>query len=171
MTQYVAFSDDLRRKPSYRWIPWAFIGGMLLVVAVNGGLVFFAAKSWPGLTTDHAYNEGIAYNRVIDQEEKEAKLGWHLDIAFHPVPAVGGKVEITLRDAGGAPVDGATVTGEIIRPVEQMAQIPVEFVAQGQGMYIASVSVPRAGQWDIYLSAKRDGDVMHGGQRIVVPPK
>ncbi|MBT3306984.1 MAG: nitrogen fixation protein FixH, partial [Alphaproteobacteria bacterium] len=41
----------------------AFFG---TIFAVNAVLVFFALSSWPGLTTDKAYEEGIAYNRTLD---------------------------------------------------------------------------------------------------------
>ena len=159
-----------RARPSqYRWIPLAIVGAFLFVIAVNGGLVYFALSSWPGLTTDHAYNEGLAYNRVIDEVEKESKLGWKLETVYHPGSPGGGYVQVSIRDAAGAPVDGAALVGELIRPIEQMPPVPLSFAAQGEGTYRAQIVVPRPGQWDLFFSAKRSADIMRGGRRIQVP--
>ena len=35
------------------WIPWVFVGGMLLVVAVNGVLIVAAVGTFTGVTTGH----------------------------------------------------------------------------------------------------------------------
>ena len=74
----VAFPAEREPKPglfaNYRWIPWAIVACFAVVFAVNGGFVYFALSSWPGLTVDHAYSDGLAYNTVIDEAAKEAKL-------------------------------------------------------------------------------------------------
>lgn len=153
---------------NYRWIPLAFIGAFLAIIIANGALVFFATKSWPGLTTDHAYNEGLAYNRVIDEAEKEARLGWVVDLSFDP-KASRKSIVIVARDKFGAPLTALTVSGELMRPIEQMPPRPLIFVNQGDGRYIASIGDVHIGQWDVFLTAQLGNLVWHGGQRIVVP--
>ena len=59
-----------------RWIPWVFAGMMLIVVAVNGVLIFSAVHSFTGTTTGAAYDRGRAYNHVIAEAERQATLGW-----------------------------------------------------------------------------------------------
>lgn len=157
------------RLSNYRWIPWAIVAAFVVVFAANGGLIYFAAASWPGLTTDHAYNEGLAYNRVIEQAEKEAKLGWKIGFRFTPMGTGGGTIAITAQDADGAALTDLTFRGELVRPVEQLDNVPLIFVAQGNGLYTAAVHTPRAGQWDAYLVAHRGETAWHGGQRIMVP--
>lgn len=157
------------RLSNYRWIPLVIVAAFLVVVAVNGGLIYFAASSWPGLTTDHAYNEGLAYNRVIDETEKEAKLGWKVGIRFTPMAGGGGTIAIVARDATGAALSDLSFGGELVRPVEQLANVPLTFAAQGNGLYTAVIHPPRAGQWDIYLVAHRGEIAWHGGQRVLVP--
>jgi len=158
------------RFGNYRWIPWAFVACFVVVFAVNGGLIFFAAKSWPGLTTDHAYDEGLAYNRVLDQAANEAKLGWTVDVTFAPLSgAHGGQLVVVARDAAGTALDNVAWRGEIVRPVGENASLPVQFAAQGGGRYVASIDPPRPGQWNLFLTASRGDDRWHGGQRFVVP--
>jgi nitrogen fixation protein FixH len=156
------------RFSNYRWVPLVFVAAFLTIAAVNGGLVYFATVSWPGLTTDHAYNEGLAYNRVIDEAEKEAQLGWVVDLAFDP-KAARKTVAIAARDKSGVPLDGLTVVGELVRPVEQMPPQKLIFTDRGGGRYVAPIGDVHAGQWDVFLSARRGEAVWRGGQRILVP--
>ena len=53
---------DLRRTGRDTWIPWAFVGFFLVVFAVNGAMMTIAFKTWTGLDTENAYQEGLAYN-------------------------------------------------------------------------------------------------------------
>ena len=163
-------SQRRSRFANYRWIPWVFVAALAFVFAVNGGLIYFASVSWPGLTTDHAYNEGLEYNRVIDESAIEAKLGWKVDVTFAPRTAAhGGALVIVAHDAAGVALDNIAWRGELVRPVGEEAALPVKFVSQGDGRYTVAIDPPRAGQWNLYLTAKRGETQWHGGQRFVVP--
>ncbi|HOT83126.1 MAG TPA: FixH family protein, partial [Candidatus Defluviicoccus seviourii] len=48
-------------RPPGWWYPWIFVGGMLIVVAVNAVMAIVAVGTFSGLeTTDH-YRKGLAY--------------------------------------------------------------------------------------------------------------
>jgi nitrogen fixation protein FixH len=162
-----------KRSPfgNYRWIPWAIGACFVVVVVANGGLVYYALASWPGLTTDHAYSDGLAYNRVIDESEKEAKLGWSLTVDFvsDRKGTSSGRLVVQAKDKAGAPIDGLSLQAELVRPVEAMREIPLAFEAKEGGRYAASLTLPRAGQWDVYLVARLGQVVYHTGRRILVP--
>ena len=154
----------------YRWIPWVIVACFVLVAAVNGGLIYFASESWPGLTTDHAYNEGLAYNKVLDESAAEAKMGWKIDIDFAPLRgAQGGTITILARDATGAALGGLAFKGDLVRPVGAESSFETHFVYQGEGRYVAKVTLPYPGQWNLYLAAERGADRWHGGRRLQVP--
>jgi len=53
-----------RRAPGW-WYPWTFVGGMLLVIVVNGVMISYALGTFPGLSTEDAYRRGLAYNQTI----------------------------------------------------------------------------------------------------------
>ena len=167
-----AETPTLRRRVfgNFRWIPWAFVGAFVIVFAVNGGLVYFASASWPGLTNDNAYNDGNAYNRVIDESAKEAELGWKIDILYQPAAQKsGGQLVLAAHDPTGVALDGIVWQGELVRPVGKVDNVPVRFVAQGDGQYTAVVVPPLPGQWTLYLTASRGEIRWHGGERLVVP--
>ena len=64
----------LRRRSL--WIPAVFVGAMGLVVAVNGIMVYFATSTFPGLDTDKAYVQGLAYNETLREARASDALGW-----------------------------------------------------------------------------------------------
>lgn len=154
-----------------RWVPWAIVAAFAVVFAVNGGLVYFALESWTGLTTDHAYDEGLAYNRVIEQAEKEAKLGWKLAIAFVPDDKgkESGQLVVDASDRDGMPLERLAIKAELVRPLGEPAQIPVLLERTARGRYAAPLALPQPGQWDVYVTAAEGEAMVHTGRRILAP--
>ena len=63
-------------KPNtYRWIPWVFVGAMALVVAVNGGLVYFALREPVGIIVKNPYQDGLRYNRTLEERQRQKAVG------------------------------------------------------------------------------------------------
>ena len=152
------------RQP-YGWVPLTFIGLFLIVVAVNGVLVYFASVSWSGLETRDYFAKGIAYNQTLAEARAQAALGWRLEGRFTE-----GRVEATLRDAGGAALDGAEVRVRFVRPTREGYDREAALQGEGGGVYGAPMVLPLAGQWDMRLVAHRDGRDYRQIQRIYVTP-
>lgn len=145
-----------------RWIPWVFAGMMLIVVVVNGVLIYSAIHSFTGTTTGHAYDRGRAYNHVIAEAERQAALGW-----VPRVGLVGGRLEVAVVDRDGGPVPGR-LEGLLHRPLDGRA-VPLEFTTAAGGWSAAAVP-PAAGQWEARLTltdaAGRHLDIR---QRVIAP--
>jgi nitrogen fixation protein FixH len=152
-----------------RWIPWVFIGGMLIVVAANGALVYFAISSWDGVVTAHAFERGAAYNRLLAAAAAEEALGWKADITYRADTRTSGALTVILVGKDGQPVDRAVLSAEAQRPVEPGRPVPIALKGMGEGRYVGTASGLRAGQWDIRVIAARDGTESHVTRRIVVP--
>jgi nitrogen fixation protein FixH len=158
------------RLANCRWAPWAIVGAFLVVFAVNGGLVYFALASWSGLTTDHAYDEGLTYNRVIEETRREAQLGWTLSVGFiaDAKAKERGQLVVDAHDRAGKPLEKLVIKAEIVRPVGEEADIPLVLERTEGGRYVAPLELPLPGQWDIYVTAKDGETLFHTGRRIVV---
>ena len=48
-----------------RWIPWLFVGFLVVVAAVNGVMIWYALSSWTGLAANQAYDNGLTYNQNL----------------------------------------------------------------------------------------------------------
>ena len=145
-----------------RWIPWVFVGGMLLVVAVNLVLVWFALTTFTGVTVGHAYDRGRTYNHVIEAAERQDALGWHAALSLEA-----GRLTVRVTDRSGNPVDGS-IAGRLERPLDGSA-LPLAFTAIGRGHFAASAEGASLGQWDSrLLFVAGSGDRLDVRKRIVV---
>lgn len=154
-------------SPRGRWIPWLFVGGFAVVIAVNTTLIVYATDTFSGLVVEHPYKKGLAYNQTKAQIDAQARLGWQYVVSA--VPA-GDTVTIEVRwtDAGKAPLDGLALEGELQRPVENMAPLRIGFEAVGAGQYRSQVQLPKQGAWDLHLSARRGGEEFSGAERLLI---
>lgn len=153
-----------------RFIPWMFVWGMALVVVVNGVMVWFALSTFTGTTVDRAYERGRLYNEVIAEAERQAKLGWRFSILWEADASVPlfGRVVLVAADASAAPLNRLSVEAVVLRPLEAPDPLPLGFTQVGPGRYVAPLTLPRPGQWEVRLEARRGGEgpVDHR-QRIV----
>ena len=152
--------SDPRRS---RWIPWVFVGGMLLVVAVNAVLVVASVTTFTGVTQGQAYDRGRAYNKVLEEAARQDALGWRGAItADHRM------LRVAVTDREGLPVAGR-LDGVIRAPVEGV-EIPLALLAAAPGRWQAALDLPRAGQWEARLTLTgAGGERLDLVQRLVIP--
>jgi nitrogen fixation protein FixH len=150
------------------WIPWTFVGGFLVVIAANAALVYFALNSWTGLAIDNPYERGVAHNRALAAVRAQEVTGWKVGLDFASVAAGRGTLTLTLADATGAGIAGATVTGRIKRPTDARDDSSVALVDHGGGRYVADLALPLAGQWDVEATAVLGARFYRIDKRILV---
>jgi nitrogen fixation protein FixH len=145
------------------WIPWIFVGGMLIVVAVNAVLVVASVSTFTGLTTNQAYDRGRAYNGVLAEAARQEALGWTAEIAL-----AGPALTVAARDREGLPLHGR-VSGVLRRPLEG-TDLPLDFAGLGPGRWAAPVQPPKPGQWEARLTLTGPGGAVRElRQRVIVP--
>lgn len=145
----------------YRWIPWVFVAAMLVVVAVNGGLVYFATREPVGLIVKNPYQDGLRYNERLAEWREQLALGWQIAAAVYPATVAGSiEVRIEARDRTGMPLSRLDGTVRFDRPIERLATIETRLTPLGNGFYSAAVKLPRPGQWDLTVDFT-DGAVRH----------
>lgn len=145
------------------WIPFVFVGLMLLVVAVNGVLIFAAVSTFPGITSAHAYEEGRAYNRILAEATRQQALGWQAAVQW-----AGGRLSVTVTDRDGLPVSGQ-LEGILERPLEGTTHA-LALAAGTPGRWTASAAGLAAGQWEARLVLRgARAEKLDIRQRIVVP--
>ncbi len=162
--------DDVDPRRS-RWIPWAIVGGFLLVIAVNGVMLALALGSFNGLATDGAYDRGLTYNRTLDEVAAQNARGWQVAIGATRVPGdstLQMLVSATVSDRDGAPFDDATVTATLRRPIHEGFDIEANLAAVGDGRYEATVDLPLAGLWEIRVEIDHGDDHHRAEHRLVV---
>ena len=132
----------------------AFFG---VVIAVNLAFVWFALDTWPGLTTGHAYQEGITYNQTIEQAEKQKALGWRSRLSLGAPTPRGHLVAARMSGPDGQPLRGLAVTALLRRPVGEGLDMTVTLAEDTPGHYAALVKLPAPGRWEVVVTAKGSG--------------
>lgn len=124
-----------------RWIPWIFVGGMALVVVVNGVLIFSAISTFTGVSVGQAYDRGRTYNHVIEEGRRQDALGWTTRVALE-----GDRLVVTARNRDGAPVTGR-LEAHLLRPLDgERVELPE---LGGAGRFAFDLPELRAGQWEL----------------------
>lgn len=154
--------------PRRHWIPWAFVGGFLIVIAANAIMATFAIISFTGLTTSEPYTKGLRFNEEIRDAEAQARLGWHVASRFEPRGAGRGEIEVKLADRASQPLLGARVTAVFSRPVERGHDFTVALGSAGGGHYVARATFPLAGLWDVRYRIEHDGHALKAHDRLRV---
>ncbi len=163
------------RKPRQAgwWYPWIFVGGMLVVIAVNGVLITLAITTWPGLQSDDYYRQGLEYNRTLAAAREQGRRGWRMDMAFTPIEGTDdqhrGDLIITFTDRDGQPLRNLIVEATLFRPTHEGFDRSVSLDHRGKGKYVGAVEVPLSGQWKARVHAHHDGDNFQMSRRINVP--
>lgn len=137
-----------------RYIPWLFVAGFAIVVAVNATMITFAVGSFSGLYTSKPRERGLHYNDVVAEQKARDALGWRITPAWHPETS---RLEVAVFDGAGRPLSGASISAELVRPVEKRAPVPVALDAVGTARFSGFVDLPVRGNWDLDVVVEYDG--------------
>lgn len=148
------------------WIPWVFVAGFGVILAANGALVHYALSGRIGLVDDAPYERGLATERLIEEADREAALGWTLRVTPARITDARAAIMLDLDDRDG-PVADASVVVRLSRPIEGDATAPVEGRIAG-GRAVLEVAGLRPGQWEIAVTARRDGQTVRFFRRVVL---
>jgi nitrogen fixation protein FixH len=127
-------------------IPWLFVAGLGVVIAVNAVMIWLAISSFSGLYSDHARERGLNYNRIVAEQQSRDALHWQVDAKWQPES---GRLQLAVTGADGKPLAGARMTAELVRPAENRPPLPVALADRGEGRFDAHVDLPARGNWDL----------------------
>ena len=151
--------------------PWvlAWIGLILVVLAVNFTFVYLAISTNPGLVSDDFYDRGQHYEQTL-ASRLARDPGWTLrtDIPDDLKPGESATVRVILVDKAGQPVTPDQVTFFAYRPSDKNRDFSVPMLEEGKGRYAARVSFPLFGAWDGLVAVRQGADEYTRGERIVV---
>ena len=137
---------------------WYFFIFFMVVAAVNLCMVTLAIKTSTGLVTDHAYEKGIAYNKVVEAEEEQEKLGWKAEMEVK-----NDILYITLRDKSGKLLIPDKIVAHFFRPTQQGLDFEVKLTG-GK----AKVDFPMPGIWEIRVFASIGKNSYQQSKRMVI---
>ncbi|WP_193370233.1 FixH family protein [Pelagibius marinus] len=124
-----------------------------VIVAVNLVFVYLAIDTFTGVTRENPYQEGLAYNKVLEARETLRDLGWRGDVSFTKVSSGEDSITVTLTDGEGGPLSGLDLEGSLRRPTHEGMDQELNWREESPGAYSAVVTLPRRGNWDLEITA------------------
>lgn len=149
---------------AWRFFPFAIVGALGIVVAVNVAMAVLAHRSAPGLAVQGAFATSNAYGAIQQEARRQVSLGWNLAVALRD-----GRLEAVLTGPGGAALPGARLAATAARPVGEAAPVPLAMADQGAGRFLSAEPLAGEGQWDVLFVATHDGRSFRHTRRIQLP--
>ncbi len=160
-----------QRKPGW-WYPWIFVGFFVVVVSVNGIMMFFAFDSWTGLETKDHYLKGLAYDDNIAGARAQEALGWKVNLSLKTLEShdQSRKVafEATFLDHNAKPVEGLKAHAFFLRPTSEGVDVDTAANLLAPGKLGGEVTLALPGQWDVRVHAVSKGRQYQLVERVVV---
>lgn len=136
--------------------PFLLVGLLLFGVGVNVGLLL-VARADPSFAVENDYYEkALAWDATARQTERDRELGWSvgLDAAASPRGPGWYDLALTVRDAAGAPVRGASVGIETFHHARAADVLRVG-LEEREGRYVATLPLRRRGLWELRVRVER----------------
>ncbi|WP_373490376.1 FixH family protein [Parasphingorhabdus sp.] len=121
-----------------------------VVVSVNMVMARFALSTFGGTVVDNSYVASQKYNQWLEQARDQQAYGWTVS----PAVRSGKGVILTLAEADGAALQGASVVAVAEHPVGRAEPFDVSFSEVRPGVY-QSVEPLAAGRWKLKLVISR----------------
>ncbi len=150
---------------------------VLIMVCLFFGVMIFAnvifiraaVRTFPGVSEEKSYIQGLHYNEALAKRAEQSLLGWTAEIVQMERNADTGNIAVRLTKDEAA-LSGLSVTGVLKRPATDDADQPLLFIAQVDGVYKAEVSAFEPGIWDLVLRVEgMAGESLDVDARITAP--
>ncbi len=142
-----------------RRVWWYFVAFFCFVAAVNAVMVTLAVRTHSGVVTEHPYEKGLAYNAVVEAEEKQESLGWKGSIAYKNA-----SLHFSLRDKNKQAILADKAVATVTRPTQSGMDFKLELTGKS-----TPITFPARGLWLVRVDVSHAGVHYQQSKRIVVP--
>lgn len=150
MASFYGPDNPVTGKSVLSWV----IAFFVVIFAANAAFVYFALSSWPGLSTENAYELGLRHNNTLAAGETQRKLGWRSGVAL----VKGNQIQVRFSDRSRAPLAGLKVSVTMIRPSHEGHDVAVDLTEVAPGLYTAPVNLALKGHWMVEVRASDQAD-------------
>jgi len=135
------------------------IAGLLAVNVLAAVILAVLANRGAAQVIPDYYAKATHYDDELARSTASRALGWQVDVTL-----VGGRIDASVRDADGAPIDAARVRVTGYQRAHAAERMDVELIATARGHY-GGVMSGRTGWYDLEASVETGG--AHFTRRVV----
>ena len=134
----------------------AFFG---IVLAVNGVLVRAAISTFGGVETLSSYRAGLQFEQEVGLVQQQDALHWQVTGKLARDSAGVAVLDVTARDAQGAPLSGLTADARLAHPADDRLDRVIAVRSVAGGVFRGAAQA-QPGQWELIV------DLYRGDQRV-----
>lgn len=165
----MAGDSDQKGKLTGRHVLLMVIAFFGVMIIANVIFIRAAITTYPGVTEEKSYAQGVNYNETLAMRAAQAELGWTAEVVEVVRDGETGRIVIRMAKDRTA-LTNLTVVGVLKRPASDDLDQPLAFNALGEGLYKAQVPAFAPGAWDMALRAENSlGEALDVEARIIAP--
>jgi len=146
-------SRELTGRKVLLWL----VGFFAVIFAVNGVMVHAAISTFAGVDTPSSYQAGLMFEGEVAKAERQQALHWQVDGTLTREGGGEAVLDISVRDAQGAPVTGLTADARLAHPADERLDHVIPIARDGAGQFHGE-SRARPGQWELIVDLYRGRD-------------
>lgn len=149
------------------WMVFAFFA---VVISVDAYFIVGAVTSFPGEQVKNSYVLGLDYNREVERNERQARLGWSAEAGLRRE----GELSLVFRvsDLDEAPVSGLGVSAvwHVLGQGKEQRDLVLHEIEPG--LYATQIDAPGNSRIEVGFSARREHDAaaVFEASKILVTP-
>ncbi len=144
------------------WVWPAIVVGMLGVQIIICTISFFVATSDPSQAIVRDYHtKALAWDEHMAELRAGEALGWNVALVVaESADMLGDRtVRLSLKDAQGEPLTGASVSVVAFHLARASQVVEAELKEAAPGEYVTQMKMRKAGLWELGFVARRGEDV------------
>lgn len=153
-----------------RFVLFCLIGFFVLVAVVNGAMLRFALKTFPGVDAENAYKAGLAFNSQIAAAEEQVRRNWHVDVSIS-FAGSGVQLDIRVKPGEGKLPGELALKGKLAHPVVRNRDIVLEAEERSPGRFVVPLDA-EPGLWRLeFTISEREAVMFRSVNRLFIPSR
>jgi nitrogen fixation protein FixH len=140
-----------------RFVLVAMIAFFGVIFSANLIMARFAVSTFGGVETESSYKAGLAFKAEEEAAKAQADRNWAVDAAVKAVSPGVTRVEISPRNAAGAPQAGLTLALQLLHPTDARLDHIIAVEETAPGVYSGTTEAA-PGQWELRLAFSKEGE-------------
>jgi nitrogen fixation protein FixH len=142
------------------------VGFFGVVFAVNAVMVKAATSTFGGIEVSSSYKAGLMFKQDVAAAEQQEALRWQVNGKLARNNTGQTVLDVSVRDATGAPVAGLTAQARLAHPAAARLDQVVTLNRTSPGQYRGEAQA-QPGQWELIIDFYRDDTRMFHSQSRV----
>ncbi len=162
-------SDRIRADLASPWLR-SIIAIIAVTVLVNVAFISYAFISPPNLVAQDYYERGKNYFHDQAVRRQASERAWRLHLLLPQQMMVDTPVtgRLYVVDHQGQPIDDGQVVLTAYRPSNAAHDFRVAMARQDRGTFVAALSFPYPGNWDLIARIEANGETFDVAERVFV---